>query len=144
MNKAEAGHKVPAVVLGGPITGMVVARSLHRAGIPVLALGTKNDHFGRSRSCVKAMTATGPDIQGQWMDWLTTQAPEGAVVLAASDEGLELLARNRETLLERGLRPAESDDATVLALLDKERTNEIARSVGIATRARSPKPVLMP
>ena len=133
MRKSQAGLNVPAVVLGGPITGMVVARSLHRAGIPVLALGTEGDHFGRSRTCVKAMTAVGPDVQGQWMDWLTTQAPEGAVVLAASDEGLELLARNRATLVEHGLRPAEADDATVLALLDKERTNEIARSVGIAT-----------
>ncbi len=132
MKKSDS-EQVPAIVLGGPITGLVVTRSLHRAGIPVLALGTRSDHFDRSRSCVKAFTASGEDVQGQWLSWLTTKAPKGAAVLAASDEGLELLARNRETLVESGLRPAEADDATVLALLDKERTNEIAREAGIAT-----------
>lgn len=123
----------PAIILGGPITGMVATRSLYRAGIPVIALGEAGDHFGRSRCCVKAVTATGADVQEQWLDWLLSQAPSGAVVLAASDEGLELMARNRIPLEASGLRVAESDDDAVLNLLDKDRTYEIAATAGIRT-----------
>ena len=121
-----------AVILGGPITGMVVARSLFRAGIPVIALGTRNDHFGRSRCCHKAVAADRANSQPEWLAWLLSpEAPDGAVVIAASDEGMELIARNRAALVARGLRPAESDDEVVLALLDKQRTYEIADAAGI-------------
>ncbi len=126
-------HKTPpAIVLGGPITGMVATRSLYRARIPVIALGTNRDYFAYSRCCVKAVSATG-DPQGEWLEWLLGKAPRGAVVLAASDEGLELIARNRPALVERGLRVAESDDEAVLALLDKDRTYEIAKRTEIRT-----------
>lgn len=126
-------HKTPpAIVLGGPITGMVATRSLYRAGIPVIALGTDRDYFAYSRCCVKAVSA-GKDPQGEWLEWLLGKAPAGAVVLAASDEGLELIARNRAALVERGLQVAESDDEAVLALLDKDRTYEIAKRTGIRT-----------
>lgn len=129
----ELQRQPPAIVLGGPVTGMVATRSLYRAGVPVIALGTESDYFGRSRCCVKAVTATGTDVQPQWLDWLMSDAPEGAVVLAASDDGLELIARHRNELVERGLRPAESDDEAVLALLDKDSTYEIAKRAGIRT-----------
>lgn len=121
----------PAIILGGPVTGMVVARSLYRAGVPVIALGTDADHFGHSRCCVKAFAATGPNVQEQWLRWLLSDAPEGSVVMAASDDGLELIARHRAELADRGLRVAESDDESVLALLDKDRTYEIADRAGV-------------
>ena len=134
MSTPWAGNGLPpAIILGGPITGMVVARSLYRAGVDVIALGTRNDHFGHSRCCHKAVAADGPNVQPQWLRWLLEEAPEGAVLLPASDDGLELVARNRAALVARGLRLMESDDAAVLALLDKDRTYEIARAAGIST-----------
>lgn len=127
------GVKPTAVIVGGPITGMVAARSLYRAGVPVVALGSPGDHFERSRCCVKAVSAAGPEMQQRWLEWLLEEAPDGAVILPASDDGLELIARHRGDLTGRGLRPAESDDDAVLALLDKDRTHEIASRAGIRT-----------
>lgn len=127
------GRPPTAVVLGGPVTGMVVVRSLHRAGVPVIALGTEHDHFGRSRCCTKPVAAKAANVQPEWLRWLLDEAPEGSVVLPASDEGMELIATHRGELVARGLRPGEADDEAVLACLDKARTYEIARTAGILT-----------
>lgn len=131
MTRNQTQQAPAAIVLGGPITGMVAVRSLHRAGIPVIALGTEKDYFGYSRCCVKAVAARSADPQPEWLEWLLKAGPRGAVVLAASDDGLELIARNRAALVERGLHVAESDDDAVLALLDKDRTYQIAARAGI-------------
>lgn len=133
MNDTKDSGKPPAIILGGPVTGMVATRSLSRAGVPVIALGTEDDHFGRSRCCVKAVAAPTQNPQPEWLAWLLNEAPAGAVVLAASDEGLELIARHRCELVERGLLPAESNDEAVLALLDKDKTYEIAGRAGTPT-----------
>lgn len=133
MDHKRHNGKPPAIILGGPVTGMVATRSLYRAGVEVIALGTEADHFEHSRCCVKAVAAPADDVQRQWLAWLLGSAPEGAVVLAASDEGLELIARHRQELVECGLLPAESDDDAVLDLLDKDRTYEIAHRAGVRT-----------
>ena len=64
-------------------------------------------------------------MQRQMLEWLRT-GPSGAVVLAGGDEGLELIARNRAELVGLGYRPMEADDEVVLAMLDKERTHDLA------------------
>ncbi len=64
------------------------------------------------------------------LEWLRS-GPRGAVVLACSDEGLELIARHRAELLELGYRPLEADDDVLLAMLDKARTEALAREHGI-------------
>jgi predicted ATP-grasp superfamily ATP-dependent carboligase len=60
------------------------------------------------------------------------QAPAGSVVIPCSDHGLELIARHRDLLTERNLRPLEGNDAVTLSMLDKERTYAIARRLGLA------------
>ena len=69
-------------------------------------------------------------MQGRMLRWLRSASP-GAVVLAASDEGLELIARHRAELLELGHLPMEADDEALLTMLDKERTYALAGEHGI-------------
>lgn len=71
------------------------------------------------------------ESQGRMLESLRA-ADLGAVVLAGADDGVELIARHRADLVERGYHPAEADDAVLLAMLDKLRTYELAREHGIA------------
>jgi D-aspartate ligase len=123
----------PAVVLGGGWTAIPVTRSLGGAGVPVYALGSSADAVRWSRSCT-AFVPLGREagMQERWLEWLRG-APPGSVILPCGDEGLELIAKNRAMLLDLGLVPFEADDEVLLAMLDKSRTYELAREIGIET-----------
>ncbi len=120
----------PAVVLGGTVTALSVARSLWEAGVQVHVLDRRDSPARMSRQRASFVDVGGPDMQDRMLEWLEA-APEGAVVLAGSDDGLELIARHGAELARRGLRPMESDGEVLLAMLDKQRTYEIAESHGI-------------
>jgi D-aspartate ligase len=124
----------PAILLGGNVTAVPVARSLGRAGIEVHAVGPPDDPVGRSRYCrgYGAVTA-GEGTQDRWLEWLLERAPRPAVVLPCSDDGIELVARHRARLAEHGLRCVEGDDDVMLAMLDKDETYAIAHRAGVAT-----------
>lgn len=125
-DRPASGTGPPAILLGGEATAVSVARSLGRAGVPVWALGKQSDPVRRSRHCARFVDLGGGDAQARWLEWLRG-APAGAVVLPCEDDGLELVARHRSVLAERGLVPIEADDDVLLAMLDKERTYELAR-----------------
>jgi D-aspartate ligase len=119
----------PAVVLGGTVTALSVARSLRDAGVRAYVLDHGSSPARSSRLCEFA--EVGPaDMQRQMLEWLRS-GPRGAVVLAGGDEGLEMIARNRAELLDLGYVPMEADDEVLLAMLDKERTDALAREHGI-------------
>jgi D-aspartate ligase len=122
----------PAIVLGGTVTALSVARSLWEAGVQVHVLDRSDSPARVSRQRASFTDVGGPDMQDRMLDWLET-APEGAVVLAGSDDGLELIARHGDDLARRGLRPMEADGEVLLAMLDKSRTYELANAHGIAT-----------
>ena len=120
----------PAIVLGGTVTALSVARSLADAGIEAYVLDHRGSPARRSRLC--EFVELGPEnMQARMLEWLRANA-RTAVVLAGGDEGLELIARNRAELIELGYVPMEADDDVLLAMLDKERTDELARQCGIA------------
>ncbi len=125
-----------AVILGGAVTALSVARSLTNAGVPVWVLD-RRDSPARVSRLRKAFVDVGrEEMQPRMLHWLRS-GPHGAVVLACSDEGLELIARHRAELLELGYIPMEADDEVLLAMLDKERTYALADEHGIpAPRAR--------
>lgn len=123
----------PAVVLGGTVTALSVARSFWKAGIAVYVLDRRDSPVRVSRQRAGFVDVSGADMQDRMLDWLIQKAPAGAVVLAAGDEGLELIARNRAELVKRGLVPMEANDEALLAMLDKRRTYELADAHGIAT-----------
>jgi D-aspartate ligase len=119
-------RRPPAVLLGGDETAVPVARSLGRAGVAVRALGKRSDPVRGSRHCLEFVDLQGGEgVQQRWLEWLLATEP-GSVVLPCSDEGVELVARNRAALTERGLVPIEADDRKMLDVLDKERTHELA------------------
>jgi D-aspartate ligase len=124
----------PAVVLGGAANAVSLARSLGAAGVKVYALGTGGLDPVRHSRFAKYVPFDGADPVADWLDWLD-RGPTGAVLLPCNDDGVELIARNRDRLVERGYRPVEVHDEVALAMLDKARTYELARAHGIATPA---------
>lgn len=126
-----SGDDPPAVVLGGQVTGLSVARSLAAAGIPVYVLDQEKSPARASRA-VRQFVNVGTDRpQERMLEWLTA-AEFGAVVLPASDDGVELVARHRAELTAHGHRPVEANDDVLLAMLNKVQTYDLARRHGIA------------
>jgi D-aspartate ligase len=121
----------PAIVLGGWATALPVVRRLGREGVEVYAIGAPADPARHSRYARFVDLGTGDGMPERWLEWLTESAPRGAVVLAASDYGAELIAGNRSGLVEAGLVPMEMNDEAALIMLDKQRTAELAASLGI-------------
>jgi D-aspartate ligase len=121
----------PAVVLGGLVTGLSVARSLAAAGIRVHVLDQGKSPARASRA-VREFVDVGTDRpQERMLEWLTAAEFE-AVVLPASDDGVELIARHRAELTACGHRPVEANDDVLLAMLNKVQTYDLAHRHGIA------------
>ena len=123
----------PAVLLGGTENAVSVARSLARAGIDVHAVGDRTSIVRHSRALASFVDLDGDgDRQTRWLEWLAGgRLP--SVILPCSDDGLELVARHYESLRALGHSPAELDPQLALAMLDKQRTYELANEIGIAT-----------
>lgn len=112
---------------------MSVARSLGRAGVTVHALGTSRaDPVAYSRYCSTFVDVGERETQAAWLRWLEERGGP-AVVLPCSDAALELVVQKRKRLEGLGYVLIEADDEVVLAMLDKERTYELARSCGVRT-----------
>jgi predicted ATP-grasp superfamily ATP-dependent carboligase len=121
----------PALLLGGGVVAISVARGLSRAGIPVIGLGHRDDPLRRSRCRAEFIdTGAGTGVQDRWLEWLETGPHDGAI-LPCNDDALELVARNRPRLVELGYAPVEADDEVLLAMLDKARTAELAGRAGV-------------
>lgn len=122
-------------MLGGGPVALAIARSLGGAGISVHALGHSEEPVRHSRFCSSFSDfETGGNVQSLWLEWLE-RGPSGAVLLAGSDHGLELVARNRRALLDLDYVPFEADDEVLLAMLDKKATHELAVRSGIPVPA---------
>ena len=127
------------ILLGGTGSALSAARSLHEWGVPVIVLGNRSDTVRVSRSCSAFIDlGKGDGVQQRWLSWLSERAGQGEVILACSDDGLELLAKHRKELVMAGYRPGESRDDVLTTMLDKEKTYELARRHGI------PCPVTVP
>ncbi len=130
-NPLLSATRPPAIILGGGGTALPVARSLGDAGIPVFALGSERDPVRHSRRCAQFVSlGREPGMQERWLEWLRS-APAGSVVLPCEDEGLDLIARNRDMLLNLGLVPFEANDEVLLAMLDKHETYRLCAQLGI-------------
>jgi D-aspartate ligase len=128
---ADLGDGPPAVVLGGALTGLSVARSMAAAGVRVYLLDRPSSPARVSRAVTMFVDVGSDEPQERMLEWLDAAEP-GAVVLPASDDGVELVARHRAALLARGHHPAEGNDEVLLAMLNKVQTYDLARRHGIA------------
>jgi predicted ATP-grasp superfamily ATP-dependent carboligase len=126
----------PVIILGGECNALSVVRDLGRMGVTVYAMGESDSSVVWSRYCrwIDVEIENG-DIEGSWARYLLGPASEhlkGAVVLACSDSGIQVLIKNRLALLQRFLLD-ESDPTSQLLMLDKLTTYEHGRAAGVPT-----------
>jgi D-aspartate ligase len=121
----------PAVLLGGGLIAVSAARSLGRSGVAVHAVGDRRlDPVQYSRYCTAFVDLGDASIERR-LEWLERSGPRGAVIIPCDDGGLELVARHRARLVAAGYLAVEANDEIVLAVLDKERTYELADGAGV-------------
>jgi D-aspartate ligase len=123
----------PVILVGGEANAVSIARSLDRLGVTVhLIDGAPPARRSRAIRPIPMSRDAGPS---EWAEFLLGPASEplrGAVLLAGSDAGVQLLALNHEMLRERFLL-ADSNPSAQLCMLDKACTYEAAVSAGIPT-----------
>jgi predicted ATP-grasp superfamily ATP-dependent carboligase len=128
----------PAVILGGDANALSVARSLSRLGARVYYIGEGGECARHSRHCRAIDLSKGAAEDGWEMAvvrYLLSHNADhlaGAVVLACSDSGLELLIRHGGSLRGR-FRLDESDPVAQMTMLDKLKTYRLASEAGVAT-----------
>lgn len=125
----------PAAILMGGAAGnaLSVARSLGRHGTQVYVLPDTPDVHSRYAAYVGLPAAESP--QASWARYLLSAESDpfrGAVLLACSDAGIELLIDHREELAEKFVLDA-SDSAAQRCLLSKRATYDAARAAGVPT-----------
>ncbi len=124
----------PVVILGGDANALSLARSLGSLGVDVHGLGVA-PFVLRSRHVRGVTVVPHADAETSWTRTLLgpgTEYLRGAVVLACSDVGITVIARNRAALLERYVLDDSAVDAQ-LGMLDKLTTYEWAREAGVPT-----------
>jgi D-aspartate ligase len=127
----KPGDLNPVVLLGGSGSCLSVARTLSRLGTEVTVLGSGSSPVAKSRACSHYVNVgSGAEMQPRSLEWLLNNATP-AVVLPCGDDGIELIAKHRDELVEVGYRPIEARDDLLLAMLNKERTYELSRQAGI-------------
>jgi predicted ATP-grasp superfamily ATP-dependent carboligase len=124
----------PALILGGSANALSLVRSLGWRGVRVAVSVTRGNHALYSRYCAQRLPV--PDsrrVHDFWRELLLGQAGrtlEGSVLLPCNDDAVEFVARNRAALQRRWLLD-DSDPAIQIAMLDKQRTLELACRRGI-------------
>jgi D-aspartate ligase len=128
-----ASGSPPAVVLGAVGSALSITRSLGRVGVTVHVLAAGRESLAAaSRYCASFVdVGSGPGATDRWLGWLEQEGPRGAVLLPAGDEGLELVVRHQKRLEGMGYSTLEYAGDTSLAMLNKNRTYELAREAGI-------------
>ena len=125
----------PAIIFGGYFISLAVLEGLSRRGIPVYVL---NDRWAEARFSRHArpirLPADVPYPQSATA-FLTGSASDdlkGSVLLAAGDDELEIIAKNRDVLAEK-FRLDLSNPEAQLKMLDKLATYEAAKKAGVPT-----------
>ena len=126
----------PAVILGGDHNALSIARSLYPAGIPVYAINYPQAAIQYSRFSkwidLSGSAARGPAI---WVEYLLRPHSDylrDAVLLAASDEAIELITDHRQLLSEKFILDL-SNPSAQLCMLDKLCTYRAAQAAGVPT-----------
>jgi len=132
----ERLHGPPALVLGGDMIGLSIARSLAPRGVRVFVLSLPHHPVRYSRHAEWIRLPGRPaEFWKRCVEFLTGPASEhlrGAVVLASVDEAIELLIEHR-VCLERKFLLDRSNSTAQRLMLDKVGTYLAAREAGVPT-----------
>ena len=126
----------PVLIVGGDHGSLSIARSLGAASIPVYAINHPQAEVRYSRFCkwidLRDGNAVGTEAWAAYLLGRESDHLRGAVLLAASDEAIELIAEHREALSERFALDLSNPKAQ-LCMLDKLSTYRAAQAAGVAT-----------
>jgi D-aspartate ligase len=125
----------PVIVVGGRANALALARSFGRQGIPVHILNRPGECVRYSRFAAALKVPAGDSPENAWVRYLTGPDSEplrGAVLLACSDDGIELIATHRD-VLERKFRLDDSNVPAQWCMLNKLASYEAARAAGVPT-----------
>jgi D-aspartate ligase len=124
----------PAIVLGGDVNALSIARSLARSGVTVYAVNesTSPTRYSRYVRWIPMPGGPTPDDWGGFLLGSAASGLRGAVLLAASDAALEFVADHRLELATR-FRLDISDPSAQLCMLDKLCTYRAAAAAGVPT-----------
>jgi len=123
----------PVIILGGDPNALSVARNLGRRGICVFAVNDPAVAVRFSRYCHWLPVPWLGSNVASWTSYLLSSQADplrGAVLLAASDEALEVIFNNRSQLAERYLLDDSNPDAQ-RSMLDKLGTYKAAQAAGV-------------
>ncbi len=125
----------PAIVVGGSVNALSIARSLGRRGVPVYVLNAPDAYVCSSRYARRIHVSPNGDAAAAWDAYLTGPQSDplrGAVLLAAGDEGIDLLMRRREALAGK-FRLDLSNPTAQRSMLNKLSTYQAATAAGVPT-----------
>lgn len=122
-----------AVLLGGLANTTSVARALGRQGIPVAVLARPSSAALRSKYAQAFAIPEHRETTDYLQQLLLDQPafPEGSVIFPCEDSAIAFVAENRDALSQRYRLDLQEPDL-LLQLLDKEKTLQLARQVGVA------------
>ena len=123
----------PAIILGGGHNGLSIARRLGARGVKVYALNHRGTDITHSRRAQTIGLPGEKEFHREAAEYLLgsdSDALRGAVLLVASDEGLQLVAEHREALAEKYVLDI-SDTEAQLKMLDKLATCHAAREANV-------------
>jgi D-aspartate ligase len=124
----------PAIILGGEVNALSIARNLARAGVTVYAVNDASSptRYSRYVHWVPMRARATPDDWAGFLLGPATERLRGAVLLAASDAAVEFVAAHRSELAAR-FRIDISDTTAQLCMLDKLCTYQAAVAAGVPT-----------
>jgi D-aspartate ligase len=126
----------PALIVGGDLGSLSIARSLGAAGIRVYAINSPQAEVRYSRFCkwidIPKSNATASEDWAAYLLGPRSNHLRGAVLLAASDEAIELIIEHRQALSEKFTLDL-SNPAAQCCMLDKLCTYRAAEAAGVPT-----------
>jgi predicted ATP-grasp superfamily ATP-dependent carboligase len=136
MKKTAYHDRPPAIVLGGTANALSIVRSLGRAGVECYAINYPQVEVKYSRFCKWIDIPNGPGtVEETWAAYLLGHESNhlgGAVLFAACDEAIELIAKHRQALSEK-FRLDLSNTKAQLCMLNKLCTYQAAERAGVPT-----------
>lgn len=126
----------PVLILGGKENALSIVRRLGAIGIDVSASGPADCWAIYSHHCKKRYKIPRKQDSGAfWAELLlgaSRQVAPGHIILPCSDDAIEFLAHHETELRQHYLFDGASSEQR-LALLDKQKTLDMARAAGITT-----------